>query len=546
MICLLLLAPAGAAEARVQGYPYLDNETLGMFNILRDALDAPVQSFPSRYWGDPGLEQAFGGMLGLTRYLIAGTAYATAAVAERSPAYRAPYVAALRRAAEKMLHYRAWQDWMTHYGSDPLARDNLMFKGFLFYIMALYQRTAGDSRYETPVTLRYTDGKTFTTSIKVLADRLSHEASKAVDGQGQHHHGIACEPGQVFVICNTQHRVGYLVYDRLNKTSYSSATNQWLSWIRTHMVDPQSGMFYFMYRPDKPVGQQYNKSLSGLYNSITIIFIDALDEKWAATLYPRFKKHFVKVDGDSPHGSGTAVAYDYPTKQSSITTFALNAATTGVSMILARTMGDETLYKKLLATWERDFGKGAWEPDNSRFGYTFSSIVPLVFQNGVPLWARVTDTKYNVRNNALRTLPADRFSTPHITSVSNPKAFVNQAYYDSSKSRLIITINGGKATTAPATLQVARLDASKNYTVERNGEAHDQWVQQGGKLRFTTPPLSSTEESYTIFEAPSTQGAGQSAADDQASCSCAVRSPQGAWPILWGLLLLLGWARRSR
>ncbi len=538
---LLVAALASPAHARVKGYPYLDNESIGMFNILRDALAGKVHQFDTRYWGDLSLEKNFGGMLGLTRYLVAGAAYATAAVAEHTPAYRAPYVDALRRAMEKMLHYRSWQEWMNNYGKDPLAKDNLMFKGFLFYMMTLYQRAAGDSRYETPVTLRYTDGKTFTTSIKTLAEMLSKEAGKAVDGKGEHHHGIACEPGQVFVICNTQHRVGYLIYDRLNGTSYSAETAKWLAWIRKNMVDPKTGLTYFMYRPDKPAGQQYNTSLSGLYNSLTIVYLDALDSKWAATLYPLFKKHFVFEDGDSPNGQGTAVAFDYPAKQSSITTYALNIATTGTSMTLARLYGDDALYKKLLASWERDFGKADWEPDGTRFGYTFSPMIPLAFQNMVPLWARVTDKEYNPRANATRTRAAGHFKAPFVSGVSDSRAFVNQAIYDEKKGRLIVTVNGGKATTAAISITVGNLDASKYYAVERDGVAHDKWKRDGVKLVITTPPLSATEESYAVFQSTPPDPDPTS----ESSCSgCTLGpAPQGG---ALAALLLLAWAARRR
>ena len=533
---LLILALASPAGARVEGYPYLDNETLGMFNILRDALGSKVSEFDTRYWGDPGLEKSFGGMLGLTRYLVAGTAYATAAVAERSPAYRTPYAAALRRAVEKMLHYRSWKEWMNNYGNDPLAKDNLMFKGFLFYMMALYQRTAGDSRYDTPVTLQSNDGKIFTTSIKTLAEKLSVEANKAVDKGGAQHHGIACEPGQVFVICNTQHRVGYLIYDRLNGTSYSAANAAWVAWTRKNMVDPKTGLTYFMYRPEQPPGKQYNTSLSGLYNSLTIIYLDALDSSWAAALYPKYKAYFVAQDGDSPNGQGTAVAYDYPAKQSSITTYALNIATTGTSMILARTYGEEDLYKKLLASWERDFGKAAWEPDGTRFGYTFSPMIPLIFQNGIPLWARVTDTKYNVRANVTRTRPVGHFKNPHVTAVSDARAFVNQAVYDEKKKRLIITINGGKATTAAAIITVEKLDPSAYYAVERDGVVYEQWKRQGSKMLITTPPLSATEHSYAVFQAT----APVPDPSDEASCaSCSLDAAPGGGMMMLALALAL-------
>ena len=544
VICLCLMALPVTSQARVKGYPYLDNETIGMFNILRDALAGEVQVFDPRYWGDATLEKQFGGMLGLTRYLVAGTSYAVAGVAEYTPAYRAPYVDALRRAMEKMLHYRSWQEWMNHYGKDPLAKDNLMFKGFLFYMMTLYQRTSGDTRYETPVTLKYTDGRTFTTSIKVLASKLAEEASKAVDGAGQHHHGIACEPGQVFVICNTQHRVGYLIYDRLNGTKHSAENAKWLAWTRKNMVDAKTGLTYFMYRPDKPAGKQYNSSLSGLYNSLTILFLDALDPTWAKSMYPAYKKYFVAADGDSPNGQGTAVAYDYPSKQSSLTTFALNVATTGTTMALARTFGDEALYKKLLASWERDFGEADWEPGGTRYGYTFSPIIPLVFQNSVPLWARVTDGKYNVRANATLTRPAGHFKRPFVKEVSNAKAFVNQAVYDEKKETLLVTINGGKATKDPAVIKVTNLDPGKSYLVHRDGKLFSQVKRAGLGLTITTPPLSGTEETYTVF--PGTPPPPEVEEEASSCAGCSLDPAPGGGALGLALLVLLGLARRRR
>ncbi len=544
VICICLAALPATAQARVEGYPYLDNETIGMFNILRDALAGDVQTFDTRYWGDATLEKQFGGMLGLTRYLVAGTSYAVAGVAEHTPAYRAPYVDALRRAMEKMLHYRSWQEWMNHYGKDPLAEGNLMFKGFLFYMMTLYQRASGDSRYETPVTLKYTDGQTFTTSVKVLADKLAKEATKAVDGAGQKHHGIACEPGQVFVICNTQHRVGYQIYDRLNGTKHAAETAQWLAWTKKNMVDAKTGLTYFMYRPGKPAGKQYNTSLSGLYNSLTILYLDALDPTWAASLYPAYKKYFVAADGDSPNGQGTAVAYDYPDKKSSLTAYALNIATTGTTMALARTFGDEALYKKLLVSWERDFGEAAWEPDGTRFGYTFSPIIPLVFQNSVPLLALVTDSKHNIRLNATNTRPAGHFSRPFVKAVSNAKAFINQAVYDEKKQTLLVTINGGKATTAQAVIRVANLDPAVSYLVQRDGKLFSQVVRTGASLAITTPPLSATEESYTVF--PGTPPPPE-VEDEAASCAgCSLDPAPGGGALVLALLALLVLARRRR
>ena len=535
---LLSLLPA-PASARVQGYPHLDNETLGMFNLLRDALAGPAHKFDTLYWGDPTLEQSFGEMLGLTRYLVAASAYTAAAVHEHTPAYRAPYQLALRQAIEKMLHQRAWQDWMAHYGNDPLAKDNLMFKGFLFYMLALYQQVSGDPRYESTITLTYKDGKKFTTDIKRLAAQLHQEAAGAKTQTGQVHYGIACEPGQVFVICNTQHRVGYLVYDRIFGSKYAAANAGWLDWTRKQMLEPKSQLFYFMYRPAKAAGKQFETRLSGLYNAITIAFVDALDPTWGTQLFPRFRDKFIRLDGKSHYGPGTAVAVDRVTQQSSPLDFGVDSATTGMAMVLARAHGEQQLYGKLRAGWQQFFGAPAWEPNKTRYGYTFSPMIPLVFQNTIPLWARVTDASHNIRKNATRPWSKKDFALPYLSAVGNARAFVNQAVYDRAKQRLVLTVNGGAATRASTTLTVENLDADQDYIVQRDGEPYEQVKRAGRQLVITTPALSATEESYVVLQ------------NETVKClvgtedGCQVGAG-GALPWLLGLLLLLAVGRRAR
>ena len=530
---LILIAALTAhprrARAKVEGYPYLDNETIGLFNLLSDGLAGKPGEFDLLYWGDISLEKTFGTMLGFTRYLAAASSYAVAAAAEHSPAYRAPYKEAMERAIGKMLHHRSWNDWLTTYGDDPIAKDNLMFKGFLFYMMVQYQRLFDDRRYEKPVTMVSSGGKSFTTDLKSLAALLAKEQAQERSVQGEAHHNIACEPGQVFIMCNTQHRVGFEIYDRLYGTTHGASAKAWLDWVRASMIDPTNGLIYFMYRPKKSRDQQLVKTMSGLFIGISIAFIDALDHNWAmGQLYPRFKKEFVLEDSKSPHGAGTAVAMDQVSQKTDLISFALNIATTGMAQIMARAQGESALYDKLVQGFNGYLGKPAWEPGESRYGYTFMRAIPLMFQNAVPLWARATDAKHNIRKNTVSLRPASFFKQPYVSAVSNPKAFVNQAVYDNANSRLLVTVNGGKATSESTAISVAGLDRAKYYSVTRNGALHNAVAWNNNLLVITTPALSSKEESYLVEEAEAPPiGEG-----------CSLNANSGAGAGSWFLLLL--------
>jgi hypothetical protein len=87
-----------------------------------------------------------------------------------------------------------------------------------------------------------------------------------------------------------------------------------------------------------------------------------------------------------------------------------------------------------------------------------------------------------------------------VAIVSNNKTFVNQAVYDAAKGRLLVTVNGGQATTEPTAISVAGLDLNKYHAVTRDGVAYKGAAWQGDKFVITTPPLSATEESYVIEE----------------------------------------------
>src|SRR4051794_23886006 len=93
----------------------LSRQSLGYLHYLHGVLAQPLGSWDGFYASQsPSMNFAL-------RYQLAFGAYAVAALAQRTPAYRKPYIEALGGAIEKMLDVAAWGYWRaptpTHPGS---------------------------------------------------------------------------------------------------------------------------------------------------------------------------------------------------------------------------------------------------------------------------------------------------------------------------------------------------------------------------------------------------------------------------------------------
>src|SRR5438477_1643614 len=95
--------------------PGLDLRGLGHLNYLHGVLAQPLGNWDGFYAPQsPSMNFAL-------RYQLAFAAYAVAALAEHTPAYRAPYAEALKGAIEKMLDVASWGYWRAPIGSPTPA-----------------------------------------------------------------------------------------------------------------------------------------------------------------------------------------------------------------------------------------------------------------------------------------------------------------------------------------------------------------------------------------------------------------------------------------
>ncbi len=546
-LCVSALA-ATPALAQVEGYPVLDNESIGLVRALDEAVAGAPEQFDERQWALETINSIVSGgeVMSPFRYLIAFSAYSVGQAAVYTPAWREPYRQTYQGFLDKMAQPVAWQDFLTVWnGESPLGPDNVMYTGHLVLMMTQYQQLFGDDRYEQPLVLTASDGRTFETDVHALSASIAQQTATNTDNDGLQHFNVPCEPGHVFVPCNTPHRVSDLIYDRAWGTEYAATAGAWVEWVQQRMVHEDSGVLYHLWWPfgagqlDPSQGKPpvRNERLSGVYNAWTIWFLRGIAPEWGAALYQRFVEHFVVRGAESPYPDGRTMVIDV-FGQDGLAAALMDLVATGFGIVTAKTFDDEPLAVELQQSWDAYFGRPEWSADGTTLSYE-GAILPLVFQNSFPLLGRTATPERNIAVDALGSWDAGRFDAPYVASISNDAAFVNQAVWDAELEQLVVTLNGGWATSEPASIAVANLDPDVVWTVTRNGRAFESVDQDGDRLVIETPGLGPSMESYIVAAAPP--------AVEETGCGCGGDGVVGASAV--GLPLLLmgrGFGRRRR
>nr|E1XUJ2.1 RecName: Full=Linalool dehydratase/isomerase; AltName: Full=Geraniol isomerase; AltName: Full=Linalool dehydratase-isomerase; AltName: Full=Myrcene hydratase; Flags: Precursor [Castellaniella defragrans 65Phen]5I3T_A Chain A, Linalool dehydratase/isomerase [Castellaniella defragrans]5I3T_B Chain B, Linalool dehydratase/isomerase [Castellaniella defragrans]5I3T_C Chain C, Linalool dehydratase/isomerase [Castellaniella defragrans]5I3T_D Chain D, Linalool dehydratase/isomerase [Castellaniella d len=253
------------------------------------------------------------------KYSIAFYAYGLASVALIDPKLRALAGHDLDIAVSKMKCKRVWGDWEEDgFGTDPIEKENIMYKGHLNLMYGLYQLVTGSRRYEAE---------------HAHLTRIIHDEIAANPFAG-----IVCEPDNYFVQCNSVAYLSLWVYDRLHGTDYRAATRAWLDFIQKDLIDPERGAFYLSYHPESGAVKPW---ISAYTTAWTLAMVHGMDPAFSERYYPRFKQTFVEV-------------YDEGRKARVRETAGTDDADGGVglasafTLLLAREMGDQQLFDQLL------------------------------------------------------------------------------------------------------------------------------------------------------------------------------------------------------
>jgi hypothetical protein len=352
----------------------LSLESLGHLNYLHSILTQPTGEWEGFYHAQsPSMNFAL-------RYQLAFATYALALMSTRTPAYRKPYIDAMRAGIEKMLHADVWGYWRAPEGqstgnpatsghvavlagphqrvavgapSDPIARDNLQYSGHLSTMLGLYEKLSGDSRYDEPFTLRDEEsGATYSYTHSQVAARIHDQMRQNRFG------GVCCEPGMAYVPCNNYAMASNILHDTLHGTNLGEANAGWLETVRRKMVlhgPAARGVFGTAYMKDLRLATPVAFNFTDAWG---LAFLQPFDKELASKLYRKFRRKVERERDEAYVGSSQL------SERMEISDVAVN---TGFGAILARGVGDKKMAGAMERYARRAFGAG-W--DGSRYFYT--------------------------------------------------------------------------------------------------------------------------------------------------------------------------------
>lgn len=492
----------------------LSRESLGLLNYLRGVLGQPLDSWHGFYMAQsPSMNFAL-------RYQLGFSTYALAALAQRTPAYRAPYEEAIRSAIERMLRVETWGYWRAsepvegegntgnngrnlaasghmavlvgaHSGvsqslgppSDPIARDNLQYSGHLSTMLGLYEKLSGDHRYDDPFTLADPEsGVSYTYTHSQVAERIHRQQRESNFG------GVCCEKGMAYVPCNNHALASNTLHDALHGTHYSRDNVRWLKTVRDKLVlkgPALRGVFGTAYM------QSFHMATPVAFNFTDawgLAFMLPFDRPLVRKLYSKFKRRGITRAGSHGAYVGSSVV----SERMEISDVPIN---TGFGLILARGIGDTALADSLDRYSAAEFG-GGWEGER----YFYKGAPRTLHANALYALASAIEIG-GADFTRLFNSPPDRasFTEPYLARVSAPPAIgVSRAEYHRQGRTLTIALcQVGDPALLPssqpieATLEVGNV-ASEAY-VELDGRplAEHEYLRVGDKLVFDAmvPPV---------------------------------------------------------
>jgi hypothetical protein len=342
----------------------LAREDLGHLAYLHRVLAQPLDRWEGFY-----TPQADAMNFGL-RFQVAFAAYAVAALALRTPAYRRPYAAALLAACERMRDVRVWGYWrrppaaeapdpqtsghlavlLTPHQrrplgppADPIHRNNVQFSGHFGTVLGLYERLTGDRRYDVPFVLGDpASGVAYEYTHSQVAARLVAQMGENYFG------GVCCEDGVAYVACNNHALTANALHDATHGTDYDAARVGWLEWVRHKMVlkgPALRGLFATCYLRDMHLSTPVAFNFTDAWG---LAFLLPFDPALVRRLYPRLRR---KLTGAGRAGMflGSAPL----TEKMEISDVPLNTA---FALIVARGVGDTRTAARLAGYAHTHFG----------------------------------------------------------------------------------------------------------------------------------------------------------------------------------------------
>ncbi len=489
----------------------LSKENLGMLNYLLGVLTQPANRWDGFYTPQSA------SMNFALRYQLAFATYAVAQMSQRTPAYRAPYIEAMRSAIRRMLDVAVWGYWRasaegeeqeralssghaaillnTHNRlpagppTDPIARDNLQYSGHLSTMLGLYARLSGVDTYNKAFTLQDpVSGVTFRYTYSQVAERIYSQMKRNNFG------GVCCEPGMAYVPCNNYAMASNTLHDALFSTRYSEANNAWLDTVKRKLVlkgPAARGVFGTAYMKDFHMATPIAFNFTDVWG---MSFLMPFSRPLVRKLYGKMKSKFARA------GTGSAyVGSSNVSERMEISDVPINTA---FGLLLARGMADKEL-GEAFARYARHMFGACW--DGNRYSY---AAAPRTLQT-TALYALASSVEWGGETFAqLFTGRPHRLDEPCLLEAydENGGVGVTRAYYDPTERSLKFTLcilgeADSLRPTGPVQSRVKIGNLPGKPVVEIGGSpiADTDWVlDAGGTLSFATPVLPEKETKCVV------------------------------------------------
>ncbi|MEP7246651.1 MAG: hypothetical protein ABI885_23635 [Gammaproteobacteria bacterium] len=484
-VSTFIAAAAGAAPPRVSAvdidpadYPALDAKEVGhvrRFVKLSRQLPGDWSGMSDDLWAVAERTQQFqlaymAAALGLVQH-------------QYTPAYRELYREAMHALIQKMTLPDIWESWIqsSRAGTstadpdapdlaagwlDPVARNNIMLKGYLLQAGALYEMLYRDGRYNRPdaFTFRYVANTwgngpvEFHYSLPDVA-QIVHQEYVA-----NNYEGVLCEPNRIFPACNQPPILGLINFDQVYGTKYAAEVMPrfaaaWVSKGYTNTVTKQN--VRYIYARQKVFEEPGSPVLDGWSGA----WMHAWNPELIATIYPGQRDLYVK----NYLSGGYAQAVPDANK-------AMVSLGFGQVAFMAAEVGDTQSRQQLLDYAERNFNP-KWE--EGAYYYPRSDDYKTDAQgnsHGVDSWSGnvLLALARLDKGSAFRTLytqpwTREQLDAPQITEVDYLLTNVYQAYYDPAKRALIVTVGPGPAKADRTQFVVRNLNPALAYTVVKDG-----------------------------------------------------------------------------
>jgi hypothetical protein len=480
---LLAAAPAvtqgaDAVDIDPADYPSLDDKELGhvrRFVKLSRQLPGDWSGMSDDLWAVAERTQQFqlaymAAALGLVQH-------------QYTPAYRELYREAMHALIQKMTLPDIWESWIqsSRAGTstadpdspdlepgwlDPVARHNIMLKGYLLQAGAMYEMLYRDGRYSRPdaFTFRYVANTwgngpvVFRYSLPDVA-RIVHQ--EYVDND---YEGVLCEPNRIFPACNQPPILGLVNFDQVHGTRYAADVMPRFAaaWVRRGYTNPRTGQ-----------NVRYVYVKQGAFEEPGSPVLDGWSGAWMHAWNPELMRSIYPAQRDLYVEGLLSGAYAKSVPEYNKAMLSLGF---GQVAFMAAEVGDSQTRQRLLEYAERNFNP-VWEegayyyPRNDDYAADARGN-----SHGVSSWtgnvllalARLD------KGGAFRRLygepwTPEQLGAPQVADVDALLTNVSQAYYDTKKRALIVTVKPGPVKAERTAFAVRNLDQTLAYAVVKDG-----------------------------------------------------------------------------